>query len=222
MTSEDTFGLPLDLGDGLTLRWATPADAEAVGRFNVAMHSDDPADPETFLYHWTQDLMRGDHPTTKADDFIVVTDVDGRIISSLNLISQTWAFDGIPFPVGRPELVATLPEFRRRGLVRRQMEIIHRKSAARGELVTAITGIPWYYRQFGYEMGLNLGGSRLLFWARPGNDEKVAQETYRLRRGHPPPGRAVRRTPRPQPHRVSARQPTVALRDVREAPGGGA
>ena len=181
MTSEDTFGLPLDLGDGLTLRWATPADAEAVGRFNVAMHSDDPADPETFLYHWTQDLMRGDHPTTKADDFIVVTDVDGRIISSLNLISQTWAFDGIPFPVGRPELVATLPEFRRRGLVRRQMEIIHRKSAARGELVTAITGIPWYYRQFGYEMGLNLGGSRLLFWARPGNDEKVAQETYRLR-----------------------------------------
>jgi hypothetical protein len=29
--------------------------------------------------------------------------------------------------------------------------------------VQAITGIPWYYRQFGYEMGLSLGGSRAGF-----------------------------------------------------------
>ncbi len=180
MTHEDTFSLPRDLGDGLTLRWATPDDAEAVAQFNLAMHSDPPGE-EKFLYYWTHDLMRGDHPTTKAGDFTVVTDADGRVISSLNLISQTWAYDGIPFAVGRPELVATLPEYRRRGLVREQMDVIHRKSAARGELVTAITGIPWYYRQFGYEMGLDLGGSRQLFWARPGNDEKVEPEPYRLR-----------------------------------------
>ena len=180
MTPEDTFGLPRDLGDSLTLRWATPDDAEAVAQFNLAMHSDPPGE-EKFLYHWTHDLMRGDHPTTKADDFTVVTDADGRIVSSLNLISQTWAYDGIPFAVGRPELVATLPEDRRRGLVREQMTVIHRKSAARGELVQAITGIPWYYRQFGYEMGLDLGGSRQLFWARPGNDEKVETEPYHLR-----------------------------------------
>ena len=180
MTPEDTFGLPRDLGDGLTLRWATPDDAEAVAQFNLAMHSDPPGE-EKFLYHWTHDLMRGNHPTTKAGDFTVVTDADGRVVSSLNLISQTWAYDGIPFAVGRPELVATLPEYRRRGLVREQMDVVHRKSAARGELVTAITGIPWYYRQFGYEMGLDLGGSRQLFWARPGNDEKVESEPYQLR-----------------------------------------
>jgi GNAT superfamily N-acetyltransferase len=180
MTHDDTFGLPRDLGDGLTLRWATPDDAEAVAQFNLAMHSEPPGE-ETFLYHWTHDLMRGDHPTTKASDFTVVTDADGGIVSTLNLISQTWAYDGIPFPVGRPELVGTLPEYRRRGLVREQMAVIHRKSAARGELVQAITGIPWYYRQFGYEMGLDLGGSRQLFWARPGNDEKVEVEPYHLR-----------------------------------------
>ena len=180
MTHEEPFGLPRDLGDGLTLRWATPDDAEAVAQFNLAMHSEPPGE-ETFLYHWTHDLMRGDHPTTKASDFTVVTDTDGRIISSLNLISQTWAYDGIPFAVGRPELVATLPEYRRRGLVRQQMALIHQKSAARGELVQAITGIPWYYRQFGYEMGLDLGGGRQLFWARPGNDEKVETEPYQVR-----------------------------------------
>jgi predicted acetyltransferase len=179
----DTFGLPRDLGDGLLLRWATPDDAEKIAQFNLAMHSENPDEPEMGLYYWVHDLMRGDHPTTKAGDFTVVVDTtnDDRIVSSLNLISQTWGYDGIPFPVGRPELVATLPEYRRRGLVRMQMEIIHALSASRGELVTAITGIPWYYRQFDYEMGLNLGGSRQLFWARSGNDEKVEEETYRLR-----------------------------------------
>jgi predicted acetyltransferase len=180
MTPEDSFGLPVDLGDGLTLRWATPDDAEAVAQFNFEMHSWPPGE-EKWLHHWTHDLMRGDHPTTKAGDFTLVTDADGRVVSTLNLISQTWAYDGIPFPVGRPELVGTLPEYRRRGLVRRQMEVIHRKSAARGELAQAITGIPWYYRQFGYEMGLDLGGSRQLFWGRPGNNEKVEPEPYHMR-----------------------------------------
>jgi predicted acetyltransferase len=181
MTTMNDYGLPRDLGDGLTLRWATPDDAEAIANFNVAMQSDDPAEPETGLYYWVHDLMRGDHPTTKAGDFTVVVDADGRVVSSLCTISQTWTYDGIPFGVGRPELVATLPEYRRRGLVRLQMAIIHEVSAQRGELVTAITGIPWYYRQFGYEMTLNLGGSRLLFWARPGNDKKVESEAYHLR-----------------------------------------
>jgi predicted acetyltransferase len=183
MTGQDEFGLPRDLGDGLLLRWATPDEAEKIARFNLAMHSDNPDEPEMGLYYWVLDLMRGDHPTTKASDFTVVVDTNAedRIVSSLNLISQTWAYNSIPFGVGRPELVATLPEYRRRGLVRMQMDIIHALSASRGELVTAITGIPWYYRQYGYEMGLNLGGSRQLFWERSGNSERVEDEPYRVR-----------------------------------------
>lgn len=183
MLDSDQLNLPLDLGDGLILRWATPGDAEELAQFNMAMHSDDPDQPERRLYYWTHDLMRGDHPTTKAGDFTIVVDTlhDDRIVSTLNLISQTWAYEGIPFGVGRPELVATLPEYRRRGLVRLQMAIIHALSAARGELVTAITGIPWYYRQFGYEMGLNLGGSRHLYWDRLAKDAQVETEPYRVR-----------------------------------------
>ena len=50
-----------------------------------------------------------------------------KIISSLCLISQTWADDGIPFKTGRAELVATDPDYRRRGLVRKQFEsFMHR------------------------------------------------------------------------------------------------
>ncbi len=183
MIGKDKYGLPRELDNGLILRWATSGDAEELAHFNLALHSDNPDEPFMGLYYWTLDLMRGVHPTTKASDFTVVVDTNAndRIVSSLNLISQTWAYEGIPFGVGRPELVATLPEYRRRGLVRAQMEAIHTLSASRGELVTAITGIPWYYRQFGYEMGLNLGGSRQLFWARPGNDKPVEHELYRIR-----------------------------------------
>lgn len=185
---QDNFGLPRELGDGLLLRWAIAADADELAIFNIAMHSDDPNAPQEFLGKWTHDLMDGTHPTTNADDFTVVVDTNhgGRIVSSLNLISQIWAYDGISFGVGRPELVATHPNYRRRGLVRVQMDVVHAKSAARGELVQVITGIPWYYRQFGYDMALNLGGGRSFFWGRPGNEvpagEDGKEEAYRWRR----------------------------------------
>jgi predicted acetyltransferase len=181
--SDDTFDLPRDLGNGLLLRWATPEDAEELAAFNVRIHSDSDEEPETELGDWTQDLMNGRHPTTGAGDFTVVVDThnDNKIVSSMNLISQTWSYAGIPFGVGRPELVGTHENYRRRRLVRQQFEAIHAKSAARGEMVQAITGIPWYYRLFGYEMGLALGGSRQLVWVRQPKPKADQEEQYQLR-----------------------------------------
>jgi hypothetical protein len=180
---EQSFGLPRDLGDGLLLRWATPDDIENLAEFNVRELSDDPDEPEEYIRNWTYDLMRGEHPTTSASDFTVVFDENdgGKIVSSLCLISQTWAYDGIQFGSGRPELVATATDYRRRGLIREQMNAVHAKSEARDELVQAITGIPWFYRQFGYEMALNLAGGRAFRWDRRGNHKPVEQEPYSLR-----------------------------------------
>lgn len=150
-----------DLGDGLILRRATPDDAEALAEFNGRIHSDFEGELDQGVMSWTRDLLLKPHPTFAPGDFTIVEDTrQGKIASSLNLISQTWAYGGIPFPVGRPELVGTDPAYRNRGLVRAQFEEIHRWSAERGELVQAITGIPYYYRIFGYEMALNLGGGR--------------------------------------------------------------
>lgn len=149
-----------DLGDGLMLRRATPADSEELANFNAQIHGDDPADAER-VGAWTRDLLEKSHPTFKPGDFTVVEDTRCRkIVSTLCLISQTWAYGGIPFGVGRPELVGTLPEYRGRGLVRAQFEVVHNWSAAKGHMAQVITGIPYYYRQFGYEMGLALGGGR--------------------------------------------------------------
>ena len=154
-----------DLGDGLILYRSTAGDADALAEFNSKVHSDFGFDkPDLRVGAWTRDLLTRPHPTFHADDFTIVAEAaSGKIISSMNLISQTWAYEGIPFQVGRPELVGTLPEYRKRGLVRLQFEEIHKWSAERGELVQGITGIPFYYRLFGYEMGLELGGGRIGF-----------------------------------------------------------
>jgi hypothetical protein len=151
-----------DLGDGLVLRRPRPEDDEAVAVFNAHVHSDDgPEKPDERIRIWTLDLLGRGHPTTSRDDFTVVEDTrTGQIVSSCNLISQVWAYGGVPFGVGRPEAVGTAPEYRKRGLVRAQFEVLHQWSAERGQLAQVITGIPNYYRQFEYEMGLALGGGR--------------------------------------------------------------
>lgn len=157
-----TSPLPASLGNGLILRRSTAADAGALADFNKMIHRDPGiVEPDEGVAVWTRDLLRGDHPTFGVGDFTIVEEqATGRIVSSLNLISQTWTYAGIPFKVGRPELVGTDPAYRNHGLVRAQFEVAHAWSAERGEPVQAITGIPYFYRQFGYEMAMVLGGGR--------------------------------------------------------------
>ncbi len=154
-----------DLGGGLVLRRGVPADGQQLSTFNARLHMEDDADkPDERINQWTHDLMVRPHPTTSAADFTIVEDLNTKqIVSTLVLISQTWSFAGIEFKVGRPELGGTVSAYRERGLVRAQIDAIHEWSCERGELVQAITGIPYYYRQFGYEMGMELGGGRVGF-----------------------------------------------------------
>lgn len=149
-----------DLGDGLIIRHASEEDAQALAQFNKEIHGEDEWDGKG-VHEWTLDLVEGKCPLVSAQDFTIVEDTTtAKIISSCCFISQTWTYEGIAFKVGRPELVGTSEAYRRQGLVRQQFEIMHQWSKDRGELVQAITGIPYYYRQFGYEMTVNLDGGR--------------------------------------------------------------
>jgi hypothetical protein len=170
-----------DLGNGLVLRRSTPEDADALAEFNGRIHGDDPLDAQR-IAAWTRDLLTRRHPTLNPDDFTIVEEVStGKIVSSMNLIPQTWSYEGIEFGVGRPELVGTAPEFRNRGLVRFQFDEVHKWSAERGHKVQVITGIPYYYRQFGYEMALDLGGRHVGFEANVPKLKDGEEESYRIR-----------------------------------------
>ncbi len=179
---EDPLGLPHDLSNDLTLRWGRPKDKAALVEFNGRVFSEE-GEPDQGVAFATQDWMSGKHPTVGPGDFTVVVDQNqkGKIVSSITLISQIWAYDGIEFKVGRPEAIGTDSDYRRKGLVRQQFQVIHARSAQRGELMQVIGGIPWYYQQFGYDMALAMQGERDLFWANISQLEDDQTETYRLR-----------------------------------------
>lgn len=172
-----------DLGEGLILRRATKEDSEALVAFNARIHSEaEDGTSNEYVGAWTRDLVEIPHPTFSVGDFTIVEDTrKSEIVSSMNLISQIWSYAGVEFKVGRPELVGTLPDYRKRGLVRAQFEIVHQWSAARSELLQAITGIPYYYRLFGYEMALNLGGGRVGYKPLIPKLKEGETEPYRLR-----------------------------------------
>lgn len=172
-----------DLGEGLILRHASKRDATSLADFNSHIQSDDgPQKPDVRVAAWTRDLLVRPHPTLVPRDFTIVEETaTGRIVSSMNLIPQTWSYEGIPFGVGRPELVGTLPEFRGRGLIRAQFEEIHRWCEARDLPVQVITGIPYFYRQFGYEMALDLSGRRFGFEPYVPVLKKGETDPYRIR-----------------------------------------
>ena len=145
------------LPDGLLLRTATLADTEALVAFNTAAHTDPPDfSPVPWVGAWTRDLVTGRHPRSQASDFTVVEEpATKRLVSTLCLIDHDFEYEDVRFPAGQVEVVATDPAYRGRRLVARQFEAVHRWSAERQQALTVIDGIPWFYRQFGYELAVS-------------------------------------------------------------------
>lgn len=150
----------IQLDDNLVLRAATPGDAEKVVELNRFVHGN-PAknEPANQVAEWTKDLFAGATRAIKPADFTVVEDTStGEIVPSICLMSQTWNIGGIDVPMGMLEIVGTHPDYRRRGLVRKQFDLTHEWSQERGHLFNTIMGIGYYYRQFEYEYAIDAWG----------------------------------------------------------------
>lgn len=144
-------GLSETLGDGLNLR--TPAsedDFERIAAFNAAIHG-----PE--IAPFTLRLLR-DYPGMESQDQVVVENDQGEIVSALCLIPWTWRCEGASLPVGEMGIVGTAETYRGRGLVRAQVAYFKRRLRERGCVLSIIQGIPYFYRQFGYQYALPLEG----------------------------------------------------------------
>lgn len=158
MTPASSSSLP----NGIALRPMHTSDADEMIAFTTRVFGIDLGEPDTTAGVWAGDLLRGDHPTTRPEDGTVAVDrATGRIVACSFLISQTWSFDGIPLRVGRPELIASDPDNRGRGVVRALLAAVHARSAAFGHQLQALSGLPVYYRQYGYEPGLLTPGERI-------------------------------------------------------------
>ena len=171
------------LGDGLVLRWSTEKDVEGLARLTADAFRDEESDPPNiYSAHAVRDLLSGRHPLCGPDEAALVEDTrTGEIVAEAMLLRQTWDFGGVALPLGRPEPVATKLGYRNRGLIRAIFELLHARSDARGDVGTVITGIYYYYRQFGYEYALDLGGTRRIALDTIPILAKGAAEPYSLR-----------------------------------------
>jgi predicted N-acetyltransferase YhbS len=129
-----------DLADGLLLRTAVAADLDQIAQL-LADRGDD-ADAEDVR-------LVADDPDEGLGSVMVVVDGD-RVVSTATLLQESVTIGGVVVPSGQVELVATLPEYEGRGLVRALMNEAHRRSEQRGDLLQVMIGIPNFYRQFGY------------------------------------------------------------------------
>ncbi len=171
-TTESPICQPLE--DSLVLRTATSQhDADRVAEFNATIHG-----PGVGVM--TRDLILG-HPHTSGRDLVFVEDTStGRVVSSLFLIPWTWRVDGAEIRSAEMGIVGTLEPYRRRGLIRRQVAWFNQRLRERGCALSHIQGIPYYYRQFGYQYALPLeGGYRLEHRDAPQPESSGASFTFR-------------------------------------------
>jgi len=143
---------PAEVGPGLRLQVAHGAqDLERVAAFNLLVHQD------CRIAVFTRWRFSSAHPQACAARLLYVEDLATRqIVSSLGVMFQTWRHEDIQLDVGEVELVGTHPDYRHRGLMRAQMHAVERILEERQCLLSCIAGIPYFYRQFGYEYAIPL------------------------------------------------------------------
>ena len=132
------------------LRSGVPADLDQIAALLAAR-----GEPADAVDH----RLIVDDPEAGWESCAVVVDGE-RVVSVATLLDETLVLAGVPIPAGQVELVATDPEFEGRGLVRALMRWAHDRSAARGHLAQILIGIPYFYRQFGYQYAIELPRSR--------------------------------------------------------------
>jgi hypothetical protein len=151
MLNAQEFGQRWLLEGGLSLCTAgSAADVQRVAEFNGVIHGPGVVGMTTNLFLH--------HPHTSGRDLIWVENETGQVVSSLCLIPWEWHCEDAVIPAGELGIVGTAEAYRHRGLIRVQMDCFKRRLAERGCLLSQIQGIPYYYRQFGYEYALPLEG----------------------------------------------------------------
>ncbi len=145
-----------DLGNGLRLRQARGRpDLEAVLRSHLEGFGDED--------ELTLAAKLFNRPGGRLEHVLLVEDGrTGQVVSSVSLVLQTWSYEGLPIPIGEVGIVSTCPAYRKRGLVRAQFAAYHRLALRAGCALSIIAGIPYFYRQFGYDYALPMPGGWVL------------------------------------------------------------
>ncbi|KAF8948817.1 hypothetical protein BGZ47_002399 [Haplosporangium gracile] len=167
----------IDIGDGLVMRWSTIKDTNNIAEcmanafkwsgIAAPIAEDEEPAPDAWVKAAVGRLMRGNNPVMTEFDYAVVEntlakDGENPIVSCICLHGVPGFYgEKVSMLFGKPEAVCSNPDYRNKGLVRRLFhELIHPASEARGDVIQIMPGIPYFYRQFGYEYAIGIRSSR--------------------------------------------------------------
>jgi len=97
------------------------------------------------------------HPIRDRIRWLAVVEEESRdIAATLSLIPWTIMYEDVELPAAEMGIVGTRETQRRRGHMRALVAEFNETAAEEGYLLSHIQGIPWFYRQFGYEYAVPL------------------------------------------------------------------
>jgi predicted acetyltransferase len=147
-TSTTAYQRSLD--NNLTLKSiANHDDVERLAAFSGHIHGPD-------VVEMTRSLILH-HPPARPEYWLYVQDEStGQIVASLGLIPWQWRYEDVTLKSGEMGIVGTLESYRNKGLIR-ALDNRFKELLREGDFdLSHIQGIPYFYRQFGYEYAIPL------------------------------------------------------------------
>ncbi|MDQ1356741.1 MAG: hypothetical protein QOG44_1114 [Acidimicrobiaceae bacterium] len=126
------------------VRRAGDADVASILDLNRVGNGDDIEAEMAIAFRWG---------AMAPSDYAVAV-ADGEVVATVGLLANQLRVGSVTLAAGQPEYVATDPLHQGRGLAGRLLRVVQEWSEGRGDLVQYITGIRYFYRQFGYSYGL--------------------------------------------------------------------
>ncbi|KAF9412193.1 hypothetical protein BGZ94_001113 [Podila epigama] len=168
----------VEIGNGLIMRWSTPADVKNIADtmaecfkwipiVDPIPETEEPG-PNQWVYTGVLRLLRGNSKVMDVTDYAIVENTlakpgENPIVACTCLMKGQMYYGKVDLNIGQPEAVGCLPEYRNKGLIRRLfLDMIHPASEARGDLIQYLPGIAHFYLQFGYEYALGQRTTRLI------------------------------------------------------------
>ena len=138
--------------------------------------------------------MSGENVVMSEHDFALIEDTHRRATdknpiiacAGLHRVRAFYGSSSVQLFFGKPELIATDPDYRGRGLVSQLIrQLVHPESEARGDTLQFIIGLPNFYRQYGYEYAISrYNPGKILNVDKIPKREQQQEEPYRLRRAN--------------------------------------
>lgn len=147
MTISKGFVKKLDNQLNLKISAGSDNDFQRLINFNTTIHG---AVEEEFTKY-----LCYEHPNR--DEILWFYIEEGEmLISSMAFLPLRWDFEDLNLKIGEMGMVGTLEDYRGQGLFGKMNEIYEQTLIERGYFISALRGIPYYYRKFGYEFLLPL------------------------------------------------------------------